>query len=423
MPGAGSISPPFQAPFITIKGLGGTVDQTAQVQAALDKVAALSTGYSYATAQPNPIPEIVIHGLCGISSGLTYAAPSASLHLRGAHPMSGFRCMAAGTYDVLTLGDGTAANEPQWIHVSSLFITSNGQKTGGAGIKVYTAALVHIDKCTIYYQYDGIRTERGSQQNTFRDNHVYLCSRYSIFNGVTGRNTATQGYGTEQLFLDNYIYSGDPASLGSSCIGIFHQDGDAAHYRGNHVVACGIGMLMQPSSAPNPEVGHNEINNNIISDSSVDCLVLDGTNQVLSKLVVSDNHLVYCLTAGVGLRMIGTNLRYINVRGNMIYGNTSGGIYLGSGPRDVLIDGNGIIKNGVAGIELQSGAQDFRIVNNRASNTASSGVGVTQPYGIKYGGSHDNCIITGNDLRGNGTAPTTGTAPTAGSTVVLTGNI
>lgn len=416
-----AVTPPYLAAQINVRGRGGVVDQTAEVQKALDLVKGLS--YNYGSARPvGRIPEIVIHGECGISSGLNFhhAGP---LTIRGSSPNSGFRAIAAGTYDMLTIGDGSAGGYGSYVNIRDLGFYSTGQKTGGAAIRLHTASSVRINTCTIWHQYDGIVNERGSQQNTVHNCNIFLFSRYGIRQNVSATDQATYGYGSEGHYVDNFIYSGlsGGGGLGAGCIGIFHEGGDATHYRSNHVVACGVGMLVKPTYTPNPEVGHNSIIDNIISDNQVDCLVLDGTDFATSKWVVTDNHLVYSLVAGVGLRLIGNSLKDINVRGNIITSNTSGGIYLGSGPRDILIDGNIIGRNGTAGIITQSGAQGFRIINNRCSNNTSGGVGYTQAHGISWGGTHENYIYAHNDLRGNGTAATTGTP--GGSNKIDTPNL
>lgn len=403
---------------IVIRGLGGGVDQTSEVQAAIDKCKALS--YNYATAPPvGPVPEIVIHGVCGITSGLN-AFAMGPMAIRGSSPGSGFMAMSAGTYDMLTIGNGLAGGYGSYITVKDLTFNSNGQKTGGAGIKLYTASSCHIEGCSLWYQYDGIRTERGSQQNQIRNNSIFLFSRYGLYCGVTGVNTPTWGYGTEQHFIDNYVYSGDPAGLGTGCVGIFHDQGDACHYRGNDSVACGIGVIIAPSFTPQPEIGHMEFSNNVISDSQSHCMIVDGTFAA-AKLRITNNDLVYSMVTGHGLRLLGGNLKNILVQGNFIHGCASGGIYLASDPRDVVIDSNIITGNGTAGIITQSGAQAFKITNNRIHTTGGSGYSGSQTYGVNWGGSHENYMFAMNDLRGNATGATTGTP--GGSNFVNANNL
>lgn len=419
MPGAATASPPYRPAQINIFGKGGATDQTSEVQAALDKAAALS--YSYADSGVGRVPEINFFGLCGISSGLTFAAGGPA-RIRAATPYAGLRAISAGTYDMLTVGDGLiAGGGTSFVDVEGLLFTANAQKTGGAGLKMYTASSCRVRRNQLFRQYDGIRAERGCNQSFYESNDIQGFTRYGIYCGVTGTDQGTNGYGSEQHFIRNMIYGGDPGSLGSGHIGILHAGGDACRYLGNSIVSAGVGMQVAPGFTPVPEVGHCSMIDNIISDNTVDCLVLDGGTYAVAKWLISDNHLVYNLATGYGLKLTGSNLKNINVRGNVIHANASGGIYLGSGPRDIQIDNNIITGNGTAGIVTQSGAQAFSIRNNRIQASGGAAGSSTQPHGISWGGSHENYIFAHNDLRGNTTAATTGTA--GGSNKIDTPNL
>lgn len=411
-------SPPAPCQPIVVRSTGG--DDTARVQAAFDRLSAISPlGYAWGGGRP----ELIIDGLCNVSSGIVYNGEPALI--RGATPYSGLNAIAgAEAADVLTIR-GTAAFYARSVHVRGLLITSGVAKTAGYGIKVdVSASWVRVMDCSVQNQWDGIGILRGSQECYVERNGITGMKRHGIHVNVYDATGASAGYGTEPYIIDNTIY-GDGNFLNSGA-GIRYEMGDSVHLRGNHCVLFKYGLHIAGTAARAPEHGISEIHGNVFSDNGGDAVFIDGTTYTVGKLMLSDNFYGYTSSgaSGWGLRAIGSNLKALVARGGVVQGNPSGGIFLGAGPRDTLIEGVSIGKNGNAGIELEAAAQGFRLLNNRCvDSNFGVGVGVTQPYGIKYGGSHDNCIIMGNDLRGNATAPTTGTAPTPSSTVVLTGNI
>ncbi len=411
-------SPPAPNQPIVVRSTGG--DDTARVQAAVDRLSAVA---AYAAANAGGRPELIIDGRCDVSSGIAYKGEPALI--RGATPYSGLRGIAGSeAADLLTIGDGTSAHYSRGVHVRGLLIDSAVAKTAGYGIKLDGCSWARVMDCPVMSQWDGIGAVRGSQQCYIERNNITGVKRHGVHVNVYDASAGGNGYGTEIYALDNTIY-GDGNFLNSGA-GVRYESGDSIHLRGNHSVLNRYGLHIANTATRSPETGISEIHGNVFSDNGGDAVFIDGSTYQVGKLMLTDNFYgyTYAAASGWGIRAIGANVKALTVRGGIVQGNPNGGIFLGAGPRDSLIDGVSIGKNGNAGIELESGAQGFRLVHNRSADTNFGiGVGITQPYGIKYGGSHDNCIITLNDFRGNATGRETGTAPTPSSTVIYEKNL
>lgn len=366
--------------------------------------------------------EIVIDGYLAMASGASHGGGNNGLILRGTSRWtSGLRAIAgAETADLLTLGSPTSGYNGHQV-VRDLAFKSAVTKTGGCAVSINNAGeTATVEGCSIYNTYDGVRLTGGSIQAQIRNNDIYLYDAGQR-DGIRIDYTGTPGYGTETWIVDNTMYG----QLGAAGVGINVLNGDALHVRGNSVVAFGTNFQIDPNQNHTPETGYYLITDNIFSDcgGSYNVYVNGATYQV-SKLQFTANHIVYAgLGATAGAHVVGTNLNGVRFSGCYFGQNYGGaGLLIGTAAKNISVQDSTFVGNFGDGIEVASGVTGFQIIGNRMiSGNMGGGVSITQDYGIRYGGSHSDAIVAMNDLRGNGTAATTGTAPSTNSYVA--GNI
>lgn len=398
-------------------------DDTAAVQNALNTIA--SGGHR----------ELVIDGMLSVpNGGLTYDGPAFSMRGLGRNA-SGFT-MSSTTAMLLTIGTSTSYAGRHLIS-NLTFVGPQGglagvstQTSGGGLLMAAGGSESLITNCQFLGLYESIYLGGGNQQVTikgcefFSGGHSYVTVALNQSGGSSpggGISTYGGGYGSEFWIDGCSMYGGGGFGPGAVTNGIKWIATDAGHITGNSIVACGTGINFSPVAARQPENGVGIVSHNIISDNSVRGVYINGTSYQWSKMLFSTNHHCY---NGIGIEVAGANTNGINFNGEVIHCNGTIGLKIGSGAKNIFLRDSMVNGNPTCGVDIASGVTDFHITNNRiTSGNFSSPAAATQNYGIRYGGSHDNCIIIGNDLRGNATAATTGTAPTASSTVVVANNI
>lgn len=372
--------------------------------------------------------EIVVDGMLLLASGASHGGGNNALILRGTSRWkSGLRAMAgAESATLLTLGIPTSGYNGYQV-IRDLAFNSAVTRTGGAAISINNAgASAVVEGCTIYNTYDGIRCDGGAIQTQIRNNDIYLYDT-GMRDGIrVDYESGTPGYGSETWIVDNAMY-GQHGIWANTAAGVRVLNGDALHMRGNSVVAFGTNLLIDPSVNRTPENGFYLITDNIFSDCSnaANCIVNGATYQI-AKIAFTANTFCYSNllggTSAYGCVVKGQYARGISFDNCQFSQNGSTGLLISDAAKEVSVANSLVNGNNGYGIDIASGVVGFRIVNNRmTSSNMGGGSAYTQSHGIRYGGSHSDAIVAMNDLRGNGTAATTGTAPSTNSYVA--GNI
>lgn len=404
-------SPPSSS--IAFNATGG--DDAPALQALFDSLAGVN----------NQNKEIIIKGLCNISTGLTLLG--SGIRIRGANLLSGFKAMAgAEGITMLRVGNSAVGGVyPQHVEIDGLYFTSVNQKTAGYGISMDSVGNSFVRNCNLWNQYNGIAHINGSNTVEYWSNGIWGHTNHAFYVDVAGETgIGNVGYGTEPTIISNHTYGLSNLIPGGLCTGasLCINRCDAVKIHHNSFLAAKRGLLWAPNVNHDPQSGAGFITGNFFDTHEIG-MELDGTGQ-LAKLFINNNWFGYCSKQGI--KLSGAQLRGIFITQCMIEANGFGsesGITLAAGPTDVVIKDSVIGGNGGSGISIAAGATDFTITGNRIDNTVMGGgiVAGTQQYGISYGGSHNNYIVSMNNLRGNNTAATNGTP--GGSNFVNTNNI
>lgn len=395
----------------TLTPSGG--DDKPALQAALDSAA--SGWYK----------EIVVDGMLLMASGASHGGGNNGLILRGTSRWtSGLRAVAgAETADLLTLGSPTSGYNGYQV-VRDLAFNSAVSKTGGAAVSINNAgASAVVEGCTMYNTFRGVHLTGGAIQTQIRNNDIYLYNS-GQGDGIRIDYTGTPGYGSETWIVDNAMY-GQHAILNTAG-GIHVLNGDALHMRGNSVVAFGHNLKIDPNENHSPETGYFLISDNIFSDGYYTNVYVNGQTYQVSKLQFTANHIVYVglsSLAGTGSAyVIGTNLNGVRFSGCYFGQGYASGLVIGAAAKNISVQDSTFVGNFNYGIDIAASVTGFQIIGNRmTTGNMGGGLSLTQSHGIRYGGSHSDAIVAMNDMRGNGTAATTGTAPSTNSYVA--GNI
>lgn len=150
---------------------------------------------------------------------------------------------------------------------------------------------------------------------------------------------------------------------------------------GNEVVGLGVsaggaGVLI------NPEADFNNINNNYISATGSDGVIVDG-----KFATITVNHIVATDDDGVSLR---EDSGGATVTGNFVSLNRNEGIQMTSDSN--FISGNIVFDNGLVGILVAGDSTDNVIENNRVNNNFDDGIAI-------FGGSIGNTIKNNSAMR------------------------
>lgn len=369
--------------------------------------------------------EIVVDGMLLMASGASHGGGNNGLILRGTSRLtSGLRAIAgAETADLLTLGSPTSGYNGHQV-VKDMKFNSAVTRTGGAAVSVNNAGeSAFIEGCSIYDTFRGIHLTGGAIQTQIRNNDIYLSST-GQGDGIRIDYTGTPGYGTETWIVDNAMYG--QHAIANTAGGVNILNGDALHMRGNSVVAFGHNLKVIPNENHTPETGYYLISDNIISDGYYTNVYVSGQTYQVSKLQFTANHMVYVglssLAGSGSVYLVGTNLNGVRFSGCYFGQGYGAGLVMDTGVKNISVQDSTFVGNNSYGIDIASGVTGFQIIGNRmTTGNMGGGLSLTQSHGIRYGGSHSDAIVAMNDMRGNGTAATTGTAPSTNSYVA--GNI
>lgn len=397
-------------PYVrTLTPSGG--DDSAAFQAALTAVAADGGG------------EIVIDGMLQIGTGCTYAGNG--LILRGTSRIkSGLKATAAGI-TTLTIGDNTTSFQGRH-RISDLRFYASITKTAGAALSINAGGSeCHVTHCQFLDHYDGITITGGAQNVRIRSNDFYGFTRDAVsINYSTSAEQATMGYGTTAWIEGNsFCGAGFVLTAAAGSSGVRVMSGDSIFIKDNFFVSFEKNINIAPVRNHSPETGFYVISGNVSSDSVGYNLYVDGSTYQVSKIAFDANHFLYTQMGTAGACVTGAYANALRFNNCFFSQNVSGaGLVIGTGAQNIGIFNCVFNGNYQYGLDIASAVTGLHISDNLfTAGNLGAGTASVQYYGIRYGGSHSNCIVTNNNMVGNLTAATTGTAPATNSTV--TGNI
>lgn len=386
--------PPYKSTVISLFPSGG--DDTTRIQAALNQVGAAGGGIVELSAGTFTISASLVHkSYCSLRG----QGNSTIISVAG----------GSGTIDAIQIGTGDLTNGlGTFCTVSDMQISYGGgaPKTAGAGIRVNGCYFTRLERIRIVYHYIGIEV----QGYTTMTHMEHINVNQSRSHGFWFHANDNGGIYLRDSVLE-YTGAGLQDGLGA---GIFWSQRDDVNLDNVEVLsspALGSLRIVPDVGVPANDMGGGRFHNCKFDAGTGVGVYIDNTNSSIGMLGFVNCYAGYCVSHGVHIKGV-NSFSWI---GGDILSNLGHGFFI-EGRTNILIQAVEIYRNGGGrGIKLASGVSGVRIQDNRISDVAPGYGGppavLHQEYGIEYGGSHTNCIITGNDLRGNNTAATTGTAP------------
>lgn len=401
--GAGSVSPPFLAPFREIKPSGG--DDYARAQAAL--TACMLDG-----------KELVIRGMLQLSAGLVASnvgsgtRSSVVIWGNGGSGFSGLKPYSSGADGITLLKlDASAGASPIMAEIRGLRLAnriadgsyniSSPAKTGGYGIEVNGCNKVTVANCMFTGQYDGVGITGGeidgSQYATVTDCMFYAVGRNAVYVDCSAG-----------VFAERLVgYNSGTAPAGGTFIKIIARDDQ--HFRNCECVNFETGVNLK-TSGTTLDINGEFVFDQVMCDTGGTGFIFDGTGDNVDEVICRDCWAGY--NSGSGVVIKGSALKAVRWFGGHVQSNLGYGFDIQSGDASDaqhVIDGAQILDNNAAGVRVASGVGGVTIRNNRISDTQNYGTGFsTQSHGISLGGTHQGLRIHNNDLRGNATGAITG---------------
>lgn len=399
MPSASSVTPPFQAPFRVVRPSGG--DDYAAAQRAL--TACCADG-----------KELIFTGNIKLSAGLV-ATGSPGCTIRGTAGKWGTSLepynSGADAIELLRI-EYTSGPSGSYTVRDLHFRGRNAgavPMTGGAGIVAHRSWSVQIDNVCFSSMYDCIKSTGGPTNGTQILNIVHSTFMSFVRYGVHFAGSC------ENRMTDCCLAAS--AYGASTQVGVFIESRDATFLSGVDITGFYTGVKIKPPALSNPPTGGLWFDR-VLCDNGYNGWEIDASSAggPLGMIFMNECYGAYNLGRGMVISS-SANLDSLRVNGGVFQSNSLGGVQVNGGTdiafRGTCINGNG--SGGVGyGLDIASGVTDMMIQDCRFIDSALGyGVKAIQNYGINFGGSHSNMLITGNDFRGNVTGAWNGSPASA----------
>jgi len=361
----------------------GTTDDTTAIQAAINALPSAG-GLVYIPAgtyvMSSPITLKEGTNLVGAGSGTILRVASGALGI-----------------DVLRIGDGIST--VSFAAVRDLKISADGQKTGGAAIKLNKAYRVWLERLAIEFQYRGVYI-LNSTAIWFHRSDV----RDTKENAITIESDLGQGF---EWYIDRVLC--DNPTVINAGTGLFWDGGESLHVSHSNFQRFGSGLVINTSNGRESRFAFLD---GVLCDFSSDNNIKvtnSGTGATIGLTFVNcwsgtaTNYGVLMDRPGGGLVQ---GMRWV---GGKIFHNGLAGFRFAGG-QDLHISDCDIIANSQTvsaarhGVEVSANVSEFSIKGCRIGGGYQQGD--TQGYAIHIDpGTSDNYMIIGNDCHGNNNTP------------------
>lgn len=373
--------------FLNVKDFGalgnGSTDDTTAIQLAIDALPA-SGGCVF-------IPP----GTYRISSSLTLAE---GVQLVGTGSGSILQASSGShNIDMIQIGDGSST--VSFAAVRQLKITSNGQKTGGAGIALNKAYRVWLENLSLEFQYRGVyilnSTAIWLNRSDIRDTKE---------NAITIESDLGQGF---EWYIDSVLC--DNPTVTNIGTGLLWNGGESLHVSHSNFQRFTYGFVVNTTNGRESRFAFIE---GMICDFSSDNnirITNTGSGATVGLTFTNcwsgtaTNYGILIDRPGAGLVQ---GVRWV---GGKVFHNGLAGFRLVGG-QDTHISDCDIIANSQTvsasrhGIEIGGNINEFSVTGCRIGGGYQQGD--TQGYAIHIdAGTSDHYIITNNDCHGNNNTP------------------
>lgn len=373
--------------FLNVKDYGavgdGTTDDTAAIQQAIDDLPA-SGGCVFVPPGTYSVSSSLALSegaeLCGAGSGSIIRASSAALGI-----------------DIIKIGDGSATLS--FAAVRHLKVTSNGQKTGGAGIALNKAYRVWLESLSLEFQYRGVYIQNSTaiwlKNSDIRDTKE---------NAITIESALGQGF---EWYIDSVLC--DNPTVTNIGTGLLWNGGESLHVSHSNFQRFTNGFVVNTTAGRESRFAFiegmicdfsSDNNVRITNTGSGATVALTFTN---SWSGTATNYGVLVDRPGAGIVQ---GVRWV---GGKVFHNGLAGFRLAGG-QDVHISDCDIIANSQTvsaarhGVEVGSNSNEFSVTGCRIGGGYQQGD--TQGYAIHIdAGTSDYYILTNNDCHGNNNTP------------------
>jgi hypothetical protein len=361
----------------------GSTDDTAAIQTAID-------------ALPEAGGQVFIpSGTYVISSSLVLAE---GVQLVGTGPGSILR-VASGSLgiDVIQIGDGSGT--VSFASVCDIKISSDGQKTGGAAIKMTLGYRVWIERVALEYQYRGVYMYNSTaiwlQNSDIRD---------TTENAITIESDYMQGF---EWYITNVLC--DNPTVTNVGSGLYWDGGESLRVTQSNFQRFATGFMVAPSDGRESRFAFIDgMLCDFASDNNVK--VTNSGSGAAIGITFSNSWSGTATNYGILMERPGAGLvQGLRWTGGKVFHNGLAGFRLAGG-LDMHISNTDIIANSQTvsaarhGVEVGAGVGDFSVQNCRIGGGYQQGD--TQGYAIHIdAGGSDHYMITGNDCHGNNNTP------------------
>jgi len=372
-----------------------STDDTAAIQATIAAATAAGGG-----------TVVFPDGTYKITSAIVVAASGVRLLGTGQATLKAY----TASQDIVQVGSATTqyAN----MAVENLTLAAGTTKSGGAAVALQNAVYTRLQSLTITNQYRGI----DAYDKTFGTFISEAVITGSVESGIryttTGISSASNG-----LFLNNCVLD-NPTGSQPTVAGINWINGEGLYAVNVEILRQKVGLRMAPTAGQGCKWG-------FFTNCLFDLCSSYGIEAAsINDSAIFGNHFVNSWAStngiyGIYLHPTLNTLDGMTFSSMRVLNNYGHGWYIGTYCDHVSIHGGEAIGNSATtanttdGVYVEDGCDALRI-EGLTSKGAIWGYANNQRYGINFAGTTiDNTIVTGCDLRSNGTGafnnlPTTG---------------
>jgi len=403
--------------WVSVKDFGavgdGVADDTAAIQAAVNAAKAAGGGTVHIPA-----------GTYVTTSTITIDGSGVQIRGDGMWNTTITRSTNHGNTFLFTGNDITGANLTH-VGIADLRIRSTGLTTSGAHVRVrgstrVTITRIFIDQCFIGFAFEGMTAAYVSDIYVLNTNLFggSTSGRVYMFFGNSPNTYPHPSCG--DVFVSNFNLRGNTSKQVTE-LGIHILSADGIWFQNGHVGnSSAVNIRISGSTA---EMVNLVSFVNVMSDEGLNLGVeIRGNSPAIFDKVQFSNCMIksggapayaqsgIVVAAGCTIRDLQFSDCQITEFGNV-------GVTLAStASRYISFDNCFVYFNGrntpgtLPGYSILNGVQDVSIIGGR------SGGNISQAYGIQFGGTHTNVLVSGVDLTGNATAGISGTYSAASVT-------
>lgn len=361
----------------------GSTDDTAALQAAINALPAAG-GQAFI-----PAGTYVVSAPLVLREGTNLVGTGAGSILRVASGALGI--------DVIQIGSGGPT--VSFASVRDLKITADGQKTGGAAIKLNNAYRIWMERLAIEFQYRGVYMLNSTAVWLHRSD-----IRDTKENAITIESDLGQGF---EWYIDRVLC--DNPTVANTGTGLLWDGGESLHVSHSNFQRFNSGFVVNTTAGRESRFGFidgmlcdfSSDNNIRITNTGTGATV--GLTFTNSWSGTATNYGILVDRPGAGLVQ---GVRWI---GGKIFHNGLAGFRF-TGGQDMHISDCDIIANSQTvsaarhGIEIGANASEFSVKGCRIGGGFQQGN--TQGYAIHIDpGTSDHYIIINNDCHGNNNSP------------------